>query len=180
MIKKLGSNELGRPSVDQYRMENKWPVVFVLDNLRSALNVGSIFRTADAFRFERIVLCGFTAQPPHREILKTALGSTDSVAWSYFSTARDAVNCLKEEGYIVWAVEQTEPKRWLHEIPVVSEKKYAFVLGNEVEGVGQTVLEACEGAVEIPQFGTKHSLNVSVAAGIVAWELARRFMAFKP
>ena len=148
-------------------------MVLVLDNVRSGLNVGSIFRTADAFLIEKIILCGITAQPPHREILKTALGSTETVDWAYFDTTIGAVNSLKAEGYRVWALEHMAEKTWLQDFRCTPGEKHAFILGNEVEGVDESVLPLCDGAIEIPQFGTKHSLNVAVAAGILVWELAR-------
>ena len=165
---------LQRLSVDDFRQQQKMPVVLVLDNIRSGLNTGSIFRTADAFLLEKIVLCGITGQPPHREILKTALGSTESVDWTYFESTVDAVLSLKAEGYRVFAIEQTTPKTWLHDFEPQPNEKYAFILGNEVDGVSSSVLPLCDGALEIPQFGTKHSLNVAVAAGIVAWEAVRK------
>ena len=165
---------LQRLSVDDFRQQHKMPVVLVLDNVRSGLNTGSIFRTADAFLLEKIVLCGITAQPPHREILKTALGSTDSVDWTYFDETAAAVTALKEQGYQVFAIEQTTQKTWLQDFEPQDAEKYAFVLGNEVEGVDETALSLCDGTIEIPQFGTKHSLNVAVAAGIVVWEVVRK------
>lgn len=164
---------LGRLSVADFKTQDKRPLTLVLDSVRSGLNVGSIFRTADAFALEKIVLCGITAQPPHREILKTALGSTESVDWTYVADAKMAVQALKTSGYIVLAVEQTTNKIWLQEFVPDPDKRYALVLGNEVEGVDNELLACCDGALEIPQFGTKHSLNVAVAAGIVAWEFVR-------
>ena len=172
-MEKNSMENLGRMSVNDFKTRPKIPLTLVLDSVRSGLNVGSIFRTADAFALERVLLCGITAQPPHREILKTALGSTDSVDWAYFPEATTAIRTLKAEGYIVLAIEQTTEKTWLHDFFPEKEKRYAFVLGNEVEGVDNEVLELCDGALEIPQFGTKHSLNVAVAAGIVAWEFVR-------
>ena len=172
-MEKISMENLGRMSVPDFKSRPKLPLVLVLDCVRSGLNVGSIFRTADAFALERILLCGITAQPPHREILKTALGSTDSVDWEYFPHASDAVRALKNEGYEVFAIEQTSQKIWLQDFAPQNEKKYAFVLGNEVEGVDNETLALCDGALEIPQFGTKHSLNVAVAAGIVTWEFVR-------
>lgn len=166
--------KLGRLSVPDFKSRPKLPLVLVLDNVRSGLNVGSIFRTADAFALEKILLCGITAQPPHREILKTALGSTDSVAWEYFSDAAMAVKSLKDQAYSVWAIEQTTKKTWLQDFVREEGQAYAFVLGNEVEGVGDETLALCDGVLEIPQFGTKHSLNVAVAAGIVVWEFVRK------
>lgn len=167
---------LNRPSTEDFKVQEKLPLVLVLDNVRSALNVGSVFRTADAFALEKIILCGITAQPPHREILKTALGSTDSVAWEYAGYTAEAVLQLKEDGYLIYAVEQTTKKIWLQDFSPVSTSKYALVLGNEVEGVDDATLSLCDGAIEIPQFGTKHSLNVAVAAGIVVWETARKLL----
>lgn len=165
---------LGRLSTESFKHQDKSPLVLVLDNVRSGMNVGSIFRTADAFALEKIVLCGITAQPPHREILKTALGSTDSVNWEYQNQTIAAVEDLKTQGYCVLAVEQTTEKTWLQDFDPVSGKKYALVLGNEVDGVDTAVLQHCDGALEIPQFGTKHSLNIAVAAGIVVWEICRK------
>lgn len=162
-------------SVADYKSRPKFPLTLVLDNVRSGLNVGSIFRTADAFALERIVLCGITAQPPHREILKTALGSTESVDWQYFPHSADVVRQLKNEGAKVFAIEQTRQKTWLQDFLPEQGQRYAFVLGNEVEGVGNETLSLCDGVLEIPQFGTKHSLNVTVAAGIAAWEFVRLF-----
>lgn len=164
---------LGRKSVEEFRDGAKNPFVFVLDNIRSGLNIGSIFRTADAFAFEKVVLCGITAQPPHREILKTALGSTESVPWIHAETTGAAIADLKNQGYKVLAVEQTNKPIWLQDLQVAENEKLAFVMGNEVDGVGEEALSLCDGAIEIPQFGTKHSLNVAVAAGIVAWEAVR-------
>lgn len=164
---------LGRMSVADFKNRPKIPLTLVLDSVRSGLNVGSIFRTADAFALERILLCGITAQPPHREILKTALGSTESVDWAYFPDAKEAVTSLKAQGYQVFAIEQTTEKIWLQNFLSSEGQSYAFVLGNEVEGVDSELLMLCDGVLEIPQFGTKHSLNVAVAAGIVAWEFVR-------
>lgn len=166
--------ELGRLSAEDFKQTDKRPLVLVLDNIRSGLNIGSIFRTADAFALEKLVLCGYTAQPPHREILKTALGSTETVAWEWQESTVDAVESLKKAGYRVLAVEQTSQPIWLQEFAPQPGEKYALVLGNEVEGVGAEALLRCDGALEIPQFGTKHSLNVAVAAGIVVWEMVRK------
>jgi 23S rRNA (guanosine2251-2'-O)-methyltransferase len=173
-MEKLSMEALNRLSLSEMKSQNKLPIVLVLDNVRSGLNVGSIFRTADAFLVSRIILCGITAQPPHREILKTALGSTESVDWVYYEDTTAALRDLIAENYAVWAVEQTSPKMWLHEFLPKQDQKYAFVLGNEVDGVDEAALALCQGAVEIPQFGTKHSLNVAVAAGVVVWEIARQ------
>ena len=165
---------LNRLSVEDFRSVGKLPVVLVLDNIRSGLNVGSIFRTADAFLIEKIALCGITAQPPHREILKTALGSTDTVDWTYFDTTEQAIDSLKKEQYRIWALEQMAEKTWLQDFQCLPGEKHAFIVGNEVEGVTESVLKHCDGAIEIPQFGTKHSLNVAVATGMLVWELARK------
>jgi len=173
-MEKSSMQNLGRMSVSDFKSRPKMPLTLVLDSVRSGLNVGSIFRTADAFALERMLLCGITAQPPHREILKTALGSTDSVDWTYYDTSIQAVQALKNEGYIVLAIEQTMKKIWLQDFSPEAESRYAFILGNEVEGVDSETLALCDGALEIPQFGTKHSLNVAVAAGIVAWEFVRK------
>lgn len=175
-IEKRSMEALNRPSVDEFKHLEKFPLVLVLDNVRSGLNVGSIFRTADAFLVEKILLCGITAQPPHREILKTALGSTESVEWEYFRETTEAVQSLKRKGYRIFAIEQTSRQVWLHEFIPEPGQKYAFVLGNEVEGVEEPVLALCDGAIEIPQFGTKHSLNVAVAAGIAVWETVRKML----
>lgn len=168
-------NDLQRLSVEDFKRRKKIPLLLILDNIRSGLNVGSVFRTADAFALEGLVLCGITARPPHREILKTALGSTDSVAWRYEVSAVEAVENLKKNGYTVLALEQTSHKIWLQDIRPLPDTKYALILGNEVEGVDNQALALCDGAVEIPQMGTKHSLNVAVAAGIAAWEFVRNF-----
>ncbi len=165
---------LNRLSVPEFRDQEKLPVTILLDNVRSGLNVGSIFRSADAFAIEKVVLCGITAQPPHREILKTALGSTASVSWEYYTEAAEAVQVMRKKGYKIFAIEQTKDKTWLQDFMPEAGGKYVFILGNEVDGVGEKVLALCEGVLEIPQFGTKHSLNVAVAAGIVLWEAQRK------
>ena len=176
-------DELNRLSVNEFRRSEKTPIVVVLDNIRSMHNVGSVFRTADAFLVQGIYLCGFTPQPPHRDIHKTALGATETVAWKYFATTASAVVALREAGYTVFAVEQTEGSVQLQEVCSrpgvgVDPRPLAVVFGNEVEGVGAEALAICDGAIEIPQWGMKHSLNISVAAGIVLWELVRgRFAA---
>jgi len=175
-MEKLSMDALNRLSVEDFKQQQKLPFALVLDNVRSGLNVGSIFRSADAFLLEKILLCGITAQPPHREILKTALGSTESVAWEYFSETTEAVQSLKNDGYLVFAIEQTTQKIWLQDFFPEKEKKYAFVFGNEVEGVGAQALALCNGAIEIPQFGTKHSLNVAVAVGIIVWEVVKKML----
>jgi 23S rRNA (guanosine2251-2'-O)-methyltransferase len=171
-MRKLTMDELDRLSVDEFKQAKKTPVMVVLDNIRSMHNVGSVFRTADAFLAEGICLCGYTPQPPHRDIHKTALGATETVDWLYFSTTLEAVKALKERGYLLFAIEQVEGSIPLQEFNP-GDKKIAVVFGNEVEGVNSEVLQLCDGAIEIPQSGMKHSLNVSVAAGIVLWEIVR-------
>ncbi len=162
--------ELQRKTPEAYRKSEKLPLLLVLDNIRSMMNTGSVFRTADAFLVEGIILCGFTATPPHREIHKTALGATESVAWKYVEHTTDAVKQLKSAGYKVVALEQTTNSINLQTFQPEAGSKYAFVFGNEVKGVDDKVLALCDGCVEIPQFGTKHSLNVSVTAGMVVWD----------
>ena len=166
-------DELNRKSVEEFRQSEKIPVVVVLDNIRSMHNVGSVFRSADAFLLESILLCGYTPQPPHRDIQKTALGATETVSWKYAKQAEDAVRDLKREGYSVFAVEQTEKSIPLHHFSRAMPERFALVFGNEVSGVGDSVLALCDCSIEIPQLGMKHSLNISVAAGIVFWEILR-------
>ena len=173
-MRKLTMNELGRATPDTFRNQAKIPIVVVLDNVRSALNVGSAFRTADAFALEKIYLCGITATPPHREILKTALGSTETVAWEYAQDAVDVVNSLKRDGYGTWVIEQVEGSVQLQDFEVQGDARIAVIFGNEVSGVAESVIAVCDGSLEIPQFGTKHSLNVAVCVGIVSWELVRK------
>jgi tRNA G18 (ribose-2'-O)-methylase SpoU len=171
-------DELHRLSVNEFRQSEKMPIVVVLDNIRSMHNVGSVFRTADAFLVRGIYLCGFTPKPPHRDIHKTALGATETVDWTYFDSAALAVGSLREAGYTVFAVEQAEGSVALQEICGRfwgGSGPLAVVFGNEVEGVSAEALALCDGAIEIPQWGMKHSLNISVAAGIVLWELARDY-----
>lgn len=175
-MRKLNVIEMNRMSVEEYKESEKTPLVVVLDHVRSLYNVGSVFRTADAFRLSSVCLCGITARPPHPEIHKTALGAEDSVEWRYFEKTEDCVSRLKEEGYTVYAVEQCEGSTLLNEGLEIRGEKLAVVLGNEVKGVQQSVIDMCDGCLEIPQYGTKHSLNVSVTAGIVIWELAKVFL----
>jgi 23S rRNA (guanosine2251-2'-O)-methyltransferase len=170
-MRKLSMDELDRKSVNEFREAKKMPVVVVLDNIRSMHNVGSVFRTADAFLIQGICLCGHTPLPPHRDIHKTALGATETVVWRHFAATSDAIRSLKEEGYTVLAVEQTEGSMRLNELSMTGP--VAVVFGNEVSGVDAAALALCDGSVEIPQWGMKHSLNVSIAAGIVLWELVR-------
>lgn len=169
-MRKLKITELKRLSIDEFKTEEKIPLVVVLDNVRSLHNVGSVFRTADAFLLSGIYLCGITSAPPHPEIHKTALGAENSVDWKYFEQTTDAVNELKNKGFTVLAIEQAEGSTMLDNLVLEKSKKYAVVLGNEVKGVQQSVIDLCDGCVEIPQYGTKHSLNVSVTGGIIIWE----------
>lgn len=164
--------EMDRLSVEEFRRAEKLPLVVVLDDVRSMYNVGSVFRTGDAFRIEAVYVCGISAAPPHVEIHKTALGAEESVSWRYFGSAVDAVGELVGRGYSVYAVEQAEGSVMLGDFKPEKGRGYAVVLGNEVKGVRQEVIDLCGGCLEIPQFGTKHSLNVSVAAGIVMWRFA--------
>jgi tRNA G18 (ribose-2'-O)-methylase SpoU len=164
---------LGRKSVEDFKLADKKPLVVVMDNIRSMHNVGSVFRTADAFLISGICLCGFTPQPPHRDIHKTALGATDSVDWLYYEHTVDAVLALKERGYKVLAIEQTEGSILLNAY-VHDHSPTAFVFGNEVDGVSDEVIQVCDGVIEIPQWGMKHSLNISVAAAVVLWEFVRK------
>ena len=169
-MKKKTILELDRVSQEEFKKKNKIPLIVILDNVRSLNNVGSVFRTSDAFLVKAVYLCGITATPPHPEIHKTALGAEDSVEWYYFEDTNAAVDKLHEEGYIVYAIEQVENSIILSDLQLNKDCKYAVVLGNEVKGVQQSVIDQCEGCIELPQFGTKHSLNVSVTAGIVIWE----------
>ena len=173
-MKKLSLKELNRVDVAAFKAQAKTPLVLVLDNVRSALNVGSAFRTADAFALEHIYLCGITAQPPHREILKTAIGATDAVDWSYYREAPEALRQLIEKGYEIVGVEQTDESIPLHEFELRPERPVALVFGNEVNGVDDKVLALADRCIEVPQFGTKHSLNISVCVGVVVWDLFRR------
>lgn len=170
-MRKLLNSELERKTTEQFRKSEKSPFIIVLDNVRSHSNVGSIFRTADAFLTEAIYLCGITAKPPHREIHKTALGATESVAWKYFTNTSDAIMELKSKGYKIIGIEQVEGSIGLQDIGIEKGEKYALVFGHEVNGVEQIVLNLCDHCVEIPQFGTKHSFNIAISVGIVLWEL---------
>lgn len=173
MLRKLKITEMGRMTVEQFHEAEKMPLVVVLDGVRSLYNVGSVFRTGDAFRVAAVVLCGITATPPNVEIHKTALGAEDSVAWRHFGDTMEAVAWLRDEGYTILAVEQCEGSTMLTDFTPDSQQKYAVILGNEVKGVQQQVVDACDGCLEIPQFGTKHSMNVSVTAGIIIWHFAQ-------
>jgi tRNA G18 (ribose-2'-O)-methylase SpoU len=172
-MRKLLNRELGRKSVEQFRKSEKSPFVIVLDNVRSMSNVGSVFRSADAFLAESIYLCGITGVPPHPQIRKTALGATESVAWKYFKKTAEAITELKSAGYKIIGIEQAEGASSLRDFIPEKDTKYAVVFGHEVNGVDQGVLDECDHVVEIPQFGTKHSLNIAVSAGIVMWEMVK-------
>jgi tRNA G18 (ribose-2'-O)-methylase SpoU len=172
-MRKLSTSELGRPSVETFINSEKLPVVAVLDNIRSLANVGSIFRSADAFAIKTLYLCGFTGTPPNRDIHKAALGAEESVEWRQFATTTDCLIELKNQGYILLAIEQTDESVLLSDFDFQKDKKYALILGNEVMGVDDAVLDLCDGALEVPQAGSKHSLNVSVCAGVVFWEAFR-------
>lgn len=172
-MRKLKTIEMHRLSVDEFQQADKLPLTVVLDDVRSLYNVGSVFRSCDAFRVERICLCGITAAPPHPEIHKTALGAEDSVAWEHYDSATECVDRLKASGYVLCAVEQCEGSTMLQNFKPEEGKRYAVILGNEVKGVRQEVVDSCDLCLEIPQFGTKHSLNVSVTAGIVVWHFAQ-------
>ncbi len=174
-MRKLKITEMHRLTVDEFKQADKMPLVVVLDNVRSLHNVGAVFRTSDAFRVERICLCGITAVPPQPEIHKTALGAEDSVEWTYYKDTADAVHALRAAGYTVYAVEQAEGSIMLQDFQLEDGKRYAVVLGNEVKGVRQDVVDSCDGCLEIPQYGTKHSLNVSVTAGMVIWEMFKKW-----
>lgn len=172
--KKLNVEELNRISVEEFRVADKIPLIVILDNVRSRNNTGSVFRTSDAFRVEEIILCGITSVPPNAEIHKTALGAEDSVKWRYFENTLSAVEELKSDGYTVYSIEQAENSISLLDIQPDKSKRYAVVLGHEVHGVQQSVVDASDHCIEIPQFGTKHSLNVSVTAGIVIWDFFKK------
>ncbi len=172
--RKLKITELHRISVEEFKKADKLPLVVVLDNVRSLHNIGSVFRTSDAFRIECIYLCGITATPPHPEMHKTALGAEFTVDWKYVNNAVEAVDNLRQEGYVVYSVEQAENSIMLEDLKLDCDKRYAVVLGNEVKGVQQEVIDHSDGCIEIPQYGTKHSLNVSVTAGIVIWDLFKQ------
>lgn len=170
-MRKLLNSELERKTIDQFKSTEKAPFIIVLDNVRSLSNVGSIFRTADAFLTEAIYLCGITSCPPHREIQKTALGATESVTWKYYATTTEAVNELKKKGYKIIAIEQAEGSTELQNLQIEKNRKYALVFGHEVNGVDQEIVNICDQCVEIPQFGTKHSFNIAISVGIVLWEV---------
>ena len=174
-MRKLRNSELNRISVDEYKKTIKTPLVVVLDNIRSCNNIGSVFRTSDALLIEKIYLCGITATPPNKDIHKTALDAEKSVDWEYLENTEDAVSKLKNEGYKVYAIEQVENSILLPDFRPAKNEKVAIVFGNEVKGVKQTVVNICDGSIEIPQFGIKHSFNISVSAGIVLWDIFQKF-----
>ena len=174
IMRKLKITELNRISIEEFKEADKLPLVVVLDDIRSLHNIGSVFRTADAFRIECIYLCGITATPPHPEMHKTALGAEFTVDWKYVNNAVETVDNLRSEGYVVYSVEQAEGSIMLDELTLDRSKKYAVVMGNEVKGVQQEVIDHSDGCIEIPQYGTKHSLSVSVTAGIVIWDLFKK------
>ena len=165
--------ELGRKSVEEFKQSDKIPIVVVLENIRSAYNVGSVFRTADAFLLKTIYICGYTAHPPHKEIKKTALGADETMSWKYFKNIREAVDELRNDGYKIFAVEQAEGSYKLQEVNFDQQEKIAVIFGNEVTGVEQSTIQLTDGCIEIPQLGMKHSLNIATAAGVVVWELVR-------
>ncbi len=173
-MRKLKNSELNRIDIDTFKQKDKTHLIIVLDNVRSLNNIGSIFRTSDAFLVEEIILCGITATPPHREIHKTALGAEESVKWQYFEDTLDALAYLKKKNYTIYSIEQADKATMLDKITLDKQKWYAVILGNEVKGVQQTVVDASDGCIEIPQFGTKHSLNVSISGGIIIWDFFNR------
>lgn len=173
-MRKLENKELERKSITDFKEAKKTPVIIVLDDIRSLHNIGSVFRTADAFLIEKIYLCGITAIPPNKEIHKTALGATETVSWEYQKDILEVIENLKKENVSVFAIEQVENSIFLQDFKVEKNKKYALIFGNEVYGVSQSAIELCDGTIEIPQLGTKHSLNISVSAGIVVWDLFQK------
>ena len=173
-MKKLSMEELNRMTVDEFKQSEKIPIIVVLENIRSAYNVGSVFRTADAFLLEAIYICGYTCVPPHKEIKKTALGAEDSVTWKHFTNASEAIAELQALGYTVFAVEQAQGSTMLNTVKYEPGDKIAVVFGNEVTGVEQATIQQCTACIEIPQFGMKHSLNIATAAGVVLWEMVRK------
>ncbi|MFZ1786268.1 MAG: RNA methyltransferase [Ferruginibacter sp.] len=174
MIRKLAMDELNRKTVEEFKQSEKTPVIAVLENIRSAYNVGSVFRTADAFLLESIYITGYTCIPPHKEIKKTALGAEESVNWKHFVNASEAIRALKEAGYKVYAIEQAVNSHALQQVDFKVNEKIAVIFGNEVTGVEQETIMQCDGCIEIPQLGMKHSLNIATAAGVVLWEIVRK------
>lgn len=174
-MRKLENSELERKSIDDFKKSEKTPLILVLDDIRSLHNIGSVFRTADAFLIEKIILCGITATPPNKEIHKTALGATETVSWEHHENVLEVISHLKKENIITLAIEQVESAVFLQDFRVEKNQKYALIFGNEVYGVAQEAVALCDGCIEIPQLGTKHSLNISVSAGIVVWDLFKQF-----
>ncbi len=172
-MRKLSNADLRRKSIQEFKNSVKFPIIIILENIRSAYNVGSVFRTADAFLVEAIYIIGYSAKPPHKEIKKTALGAEETVEWKYFNTTAEAIVELKKSGYHICAAEQAEGSYLLHEMEAEPDEKIAIIFGNEVSGVEQTSIDMCNGCIEIPQLGMKHSLNIATAAGVVLWELVR-------
>ncbi|PLX11057.1 MAG: RNA methyltransferase [Marinilabiliales bacterium] len=173
-MRKLKNSELNRLSINEFKKSAKTPLVVIMDNIRSLNNIGSVFRTSDAFLVEKIYLCGITAKPPHKDIQKTALGATDSVEWEYYKETLEILTELKSEGYTILSIEQTEKAIMLQDFTPKKDQKYAVIFGNEVKGVQQEAVDESDFAIEIPQYGTKHSFNISVSAGIVLWELFKK------
>lgn len=173
-MRKLENSELERKSIEDFKNSQKTPIIIVLDDIRSLHNIGSVFRTADAFLIEKIYLCGITATPPNKEIHKTALGATETVTWEHHTSVLEVIEKLKKENVTTLAIEQVENAIFLQDFEVEANKKYALVFGNEVHGVSQEAVALCDGCIEIPQLGTKHSLNISVSAGIVVWDLFQK------
>lgn len=171
---KLSMDELNRKTVEEFKRSDKTPVIAVLENIRSAYNVGSVFRTADAFLLEALYITGYTCVPPHKEIKKTALGAEESVDWKHFTNATEAIKDLKEQGYKVYAIEQALNSHQLQQVEFNTHEKIAVIFGNEVTGVEQETIAQCDGCIEIPQLGMKHSLNIATAAGVVLWEIVRK------
>jgi len=179
-MRKLKNSELNRKSLEEFKKADKYPFIIVLDNVRSLNNIGSVFRTADGFLIEGVYLCGITATPPHKDIRKTALGATDSVHWKYFNKTTDAIKQLRKDGYKVISIEQTDESIMLNEFPVHEGERYALVFGHEMKGVDQSVIDESDICIEIPQFGTKHSFNISVSVGIVLWDLINKLKKKRP
>jgi len=175
-MRKLKNSELDRKTVQEFKAATKIPLIVVLDNIRSLNNIGSVFRTADAFLIEKIYLCGITATPPHKDIHKTALGATESMDWEYVENTIDVVEKLKKDNFEIYAIEQVEQATQLNDFNIDKNKKYAFVFGNEVKGVQQKVVDSCNGVLEIPQLGTKHSLNISVSVGVCLWDFVSKYV----
>lgn len=173
-MRKLENSELDRKSIEDFKKSEKTPLILVLDDIRSLHNIGSVFRTADAFLIEKIILCGITATPPNKEIHKTALGATETVAWEHHENVLEVIENLKKENVLTMAIEQVESAVFLQDFKIEKDQKYALVFGNEVYGVSQEAVAICDGCIEIPQLGTKHSLNISVSAGIVVWDLFQK------